>query len=82
MYFGELAEHSDDYINGHETGVIRAMDTLITQFALMERDFPKKKLTPTEILEIIKTQKAFYSHYCETYGMGIQPNEEKDQADF
>lgn len=76
MYYGELATHSPEYQCGHSTGSNRAYDDAIYFFEKVS-SIEKKgtKYTTDEIISMLKSCKAHWINFCETYGMGLDENQ-------
>lgn len=49
MMFGELANRSEDYQTGHETGTARALGYMQLRFKELEQEHPHKRYTAREI---------------------------------
>lgn len=77
MYFGELAEHSIDYQNGHSTGSARAYDDAIFWFEKILQGEKKGTKHSTEaVIAMLKYAKDNWLNECDTYGMGLPKDEE------
>lgn len=76
MMYGELAEKSMDYQNGHESGSVRAYDDAIAWFRKSAENKPKAKYTADEVVQILKACKDNWVDFCSTYGMGKEADEE------
>lgn len=77
MYFGELAEKSNDYYFGHMKGVARAFDDVIFEFQKLayyrgKDRLTKSKFTAEEVIELVIGYKRQFISMCDVFGMGLE----------